>query len=275
MTLKNTTPHPELDRVEREKQFHNTWANEIDLSEILVRESFESPTAIENRYILEQMGNIRGLKILDLGSGAGEGAVYLAMKGAEVWATDISDGLLKVGQALAEKHGVQFVSVQADAGNLPFDDNTFDYVFGNGVLHHVPLLPTYKEVQRILKKGGKGFFIEPLPYNPAINVYRHLAKAVRTEDEKPLHFKQINQMSNFFATVEHKEFWLFSLLIFFDFFFVKKWHPGKVRYWKKVIEEGDNCKELFSRLQKWDHFFLTKMPFLGRLCWNTVITATK
>lgn len=266
---------PFTEKIEREREFHNQWAKTLDLDELLVREAFESPTAIENRHALLEMGRLQGKKILDLGCGAGESSVYFALCGADVHACDIAEDFLKVGEALARKYGVSVQFRQAEVGRLPYEDGTFDLVYGNGVLHHVDLLPAAKEIARVLKKDGKAVFIEPLPYNPIINVYRHLAKGVRTEDEKPLRFSQLRQVSTFFSEFRHEEFWLFSLSIFLHFYFVRRWNPSKVRYWKKIIEEGEAYRGSFATLQKWDGAALKMLPFLRRLCWNSVLVGVK
>ena len=263
------------EKILREREFHNEWARTVDISDIRVRESFEACTAIENRYALQEMGDLRGKKILDIGCGAGETSVYFALQGAQVWACDVSDGFLKVAQALAESHGVKLHIVQADAGRMPFRDNHFDFVFGNGILHHADLLSAGSEISRVLKKNGKALFIEPLPYNPAINVYRIMAKAVRSEDEHPLSFRQLQAIRPFFSSYRHREFWLFSLLIFVYFYVVKRWHPGHVRYWKKVIDEANAIEKPFAILQKLDEFTLKFIPFFRPLCWNTVLVLGK
>ena len=85
----------------REEAFHDEWAAEMDVAELLVRESFEADTALENKYVLEVLGPLLGKRVLELGSGAGEGAVYFALQGADVVATDISQGMLDVAQRLA------------------------------------------------------------------------------------------------------------------------------------------------------------------------------
>ncbi len=263
------------EKVLREKEFHNEWARSLRLADLRVRESFEACTAIENRYALKQMGDLRGKRILDLGCGAGESSVYFALKGAKVYACDVSDEFLKVAASLAGEFGVNIHPFQIDAGRLPFEDEAFDFVFGNGLLHHVEPVATCTEVRRVLRAGGKAVFIEPLPYNPAINVYRVMAKAVRTEDEKPLSFGELRKISPLFNRYEHREFWFFSLFIFFYFFLIKRWHPGKVRYWKKVIEEAHTFEGFFGVLQSLDAFFLKFVPILRPFCWNTVLTLTK
>ncbi|MBI3999560.1 MAG: class I SAM-dependent methyltransferase [Candidatus Omnitrophica bacterium] len=272
---KATETGTENRRITREKSFHDAWASTINLDELLVRETFESPTAVENQYALNLLGNLTGKKILDLGCGAGETSVYFALLGAETYACDISQGFLDVAKKLAEKFNVHINFSLAEASALPYPSGYFDCIFGNGILHHVNLGPAIKETHRVLKKSGTAVFIEPLPYNPIINIYRHMAKGVRTEDEKPLSFKQLNLFKGSFSSFSHREFWLFSLLIFLHFYLVRRWDPSKVRYWKKVIEEGPNYEKTFFLLQRIDHFFLKYAPFLRPLCWNTVIVANK
>lgn len=47
----------------------------------------------------------------------------------------------------------------ADVSNLPFNDNEFDFVFSNGVLHHVDAAytETLYEMCGIMKDGGIGY----------------------------------------------------------------------------------------------------------------------
>lgn len=265
----------EQEKLQRERDFHNEWARSLDINDLLVRESFESTTAIENRYAFEQLGDVRGKKVLDLGCGAGETSVYFALQGAEVYACDISEEFLAVAERLAQKYNVTVRFSLAEAGSLPYPDDTFDSVFGNGVLHHVELSSTAKEVRRVLKTGGMASFIEPLPYNPVISIYRMMASGVRSADEKPLHFGQLRKFASGFSSSTHREFWLFSLLLFFHFFFVRRWHPSKVRYWKRVIEIGDEYKRSFLVLQRIDNFCLKYLPFLRYLYWNTVLVVKK
>src|SRR5256885_654827 len=46
--------------------------------------------------------------------------------------------------------------VLQDAEVLPFDDNTFDLVYSNGVIHHTPnTRDVVREICRVLKPGGR------------------------------------------------------------------------------------------------------------------------
>lgn len=253
-----------------EETFHDNWAKEINPSELLVFETFESVTAVENKYTLDIFGNLVGKTLLDLGCGAGETAVYFALKGAKVTAVDISAEMLQITEKLSRQYGVNVITIRSVAEKLEFPDSSFDYIFGNGVLHHTQLSQAIKEIKRILKPGGKAIFVEPLNHNPVIHIYRILAKEVRTPTEHPIKFKDFKLMKKYFNQVNHKEFWLFSLLIFF-IFLLKGVHPSKERYWKKIIEEGDKYKASFIFFKKIDDLILKLFPYLGRLCWNTVV----
>jgi ubiquinone/menaquinone biosynthesis C-methylase UbiE len=262
-------------KIEKEKQFHNSWARSMSSENLFVNENFESPTAQENRHALMAFGDIKGKRILDLGCGAGECSVYFAYKEAIVHACDISDGFIEIAKELSIKHGINVDFRVADVASLPYPDNYFDFVFGNGVLHHIDLMPAAKEIKRVLKPSGRAAFIEPLPYNPVINIYRIMAKDVRSFYEKPLSFKRLMKFARCFSCYEHTEFWLFSLCIFLHFFFVRGWHPSKVRYWKRIIEVGDEYKNIFFKLQRLDSICLRYIPFTRYLYWNTVLVVTK
>ena len=52
--------------------------------------------------------------------------------------------------------------VKADICNLPFEDNSFDLIFCNHVLEHIPNdKKAMQELFRVLKKGGFGIFKIP------------------------------------------------------------------------------------------------------------------
>ena len=96
---------------DRETEFHDAWAADTPLDAVLVRECFESPTALENRFILALMGNLRGKRVLDIGAGLGESSVYFALQGAEVTTTDISPLMVDKVLQLARNYGVRVTGV--------------------------------------------------------------------------------------------------------------------------------------------------------------------
>ena len=157
----------------------------------------------------------------------------------------------------------------------PAADNEFDLIYGNGVLHHVTLGLAMPELARVLKPGGKACFIEPLPYNPVINVYRKIAKEVRTVDEKPLTFADMDRFSTSFDEVSHKEFWLTTLSVFLKFYLIDRVNPNRERYWKKIYTDAAKLESFFGPLKRLDERLLALIPPLRRLCWNSVIVVAK
>jgi ubiquinone/menaquinone biosynthesis C-methylase UbiE len=70
----------------------------------------------------------------------------------------------------AARLGLEVGTVEADAEQLPFDDGSFDLVFGHAVLHHVPGLErAFREFRRVLRPGGAlAFCGEPSRYGDLV-----------------------------------------------------------------------------------------------------------
>jgi 2-polyprenyl-3-methyl-5-hydroxy-6-metoxy-1,4-benzoquinol methylase len=259
-------------RSQRERDFHDQWAEQTPLSRIRVFETFENITAQENRFILDLMGNLKGMDLLDIGAGLGESSVYFALKGANVTANDISPAMLSRCVELGRKHGVEILQLPGTTDHFDFGEDRFDVVYGANVLHHVGDIGLFLNgVQKALKPGGRFFFYDPLAYNPAINVYRRLATEVRTKDERPLRFANLRIFRDTFTEVEHREFWLATLLIFFKYFFIDRISPNEDRYWKRILaEDPARLGWWFNPLIKVDNFLL-RLPLFRFLAWNIVI----
>jgi SAM-dependent methyltransferase len=257
---------------DRERVFHDAWAASVRPDEVAVRAAFENLTAPENRFILERMGPLRGRRLLDLGSGLGESAVYFALQGAEVTATDISPEMCALCQETAARHGVKLTTVVTAAETLDVEPGSYDLVYGANLLHHVQDLDgTLAAVRRALKPGGRCFFWDPLAYNPVINVYRRMATKVRTEDEHPLTFAELATFRRHFANVGHAEFWLLTLSLFLKYYLVDRVHPNAARYWKRILEEDPRRIGWWFRPAQAIDGFLLRLPGVRRLAWNTVI----
>ena len=265
----------EKELLAREEAFHDDWANSIDITKIKVDDYFEVATAPENRYIIKNLGDIKGKTILELGCGAGEASVYFAKQGAIVTATDLSQGMLDVTLKLAKLHGTKVSAVKTPAAPLPFADNSFDIIYAANVLHHVDLEVTLLECRRVLKPGGIFCSWDPLAHNPVINIYRKMAMGVRTEDEHPIKMKQLKYFKSTFSSVDIHTTWFFALWIFMRFYLIEKVNPNKERYWKKIVDEHQRLDKLYGRLERYDRGFLRIFPFLKRYCWNIVVLATK
>lgn len=261
--------------LDKERRFHDNWAAGIDVDGIRVADYFEACTAPENNFILEQMGEIRGKLLLDLGCGAGENSVYFAQQGARCVAADYSPGMVEVALKLAAANGVEIEGHTANAMALDFPDNTFDFVYASNLLHHIPNPKVaLREMHRVLKPGGKACFWDPLKHNPVINVYRRMATEVRTEDEMPLDINLIRYVRSLFSETAYDTFWLATLWIFLRFYLIEKVNPNEERYWKKIILEQERLQPSYQRLERWDRW-LKKLPLMKRMAWNLAVVATK
>ncbi len=105
---------------------------------------------------------------LEIGSGTGYFSLNLLGLGMveRATATDISPGMLATLAAHAARLGVEVNTVATDAERLPFEDESFDLVFGHAVLHHIPDLgAAFAEFRRVLRPGGAiAFCGEPSRY---------------------------------------------------------------------------------------------------------------
>src|SRR5437773_2764609 len=78
------------------------------------------------RPAFAQLGELRGLKVLDYGCGHAMAAVVLARRGARVTAFDLSHGYLNEARRRAQANAVSAQFVEADGESLPFADQSFD-----------------------------------------------------------------------------------------------------------------------------------------------------
>jgi SAM-dependent methyltransferase len=114
-------------------------------------------------------------RALEIGAGTGYFSLNLLRAGivGEAVATDISPGMLDRLQASAEELGLAIETAACDAAGLPFEDDSFDLVFGHAVLHHLPDLDAaFREFRRVLRPGGVVAFCgEPSYYGDRIAIW--------------------------------------------------------------------------------------------------------
>ena len=79
---------------------------------------------------------------------------------------NISETELEDGRRKAAAKGIDVNFRQMDAHRLDFEDNSFDVVFGFGILHHLDYEMALDEIHRVLRPGGVMIFNEPLDVNP-------------------------------------------------------------------------------------------------------------
>jgi ubiquinone/menaquinone biosynthesis C-methylase UbiE/glutathione S-transferase len=96
-----------------------------------------------------------GTQALDVATGNGHTAIYLAGKGLSVTACDISAAMLKQAEQLAAEKGVKIAFHEHAAEKLPYADNSFGLITCRVAAHHFSSPETFiRESFRVLKTYG-------------------------------------------------------------------------------------------------------------------------
>ena len=200
--------------------------------------------------------NAKNSEILDYGCGVGSSTEKVVkFKPKKIVGIDISEVSITKAKETAKKLDVQTDFRVDNCEKTKFQNNTFDIVYGSGILHHLQLKKCLDEIHRILKIDGKIIFIEPLGTNPFINFYRKLTPKSRSIDEHPLLKDDFIYIEKKFGESEIK-YYGFLTLIFFPFY--------------KSPEKSKIFKFLASLDQLLFKFKLFKM-----LAWSVLIKAKK
>lgn len=104
-------------------------------------------------------------KILDLGCGIGLTDFHLKKTFKNLTGVDVSSKSIQ----MAKEHNPEVQYFEYSGQKLPFEDESFDFVFTINVMHHVNpdnWIPFLEEAKRVLKNGGKLIVFEHNPYNP-------------------------------------------------------------------------------------------------------------
>jgi SAM-dependent methyltransferase len=140
-----------------------------------------------------------GLRVLDLASGAGNPALFLASRvapGGAVVATDLVADALAFAAERARARGLSnvcFGAASADA--LPFPDASFDRVTCRfGVMFFPDVDAALREARRVLRPGGRAVFVawgpaqQPFFRSTFEVLLRHLDTSFAAEAEMPFRF---------------------------------------------------------------------------------------
>lgn len=99
----------------------------------------------------------RGMRVLDLGCGAGRHQVFMAKQGFEAHGTDISETGLKLTKQRLERQNLEVYLVKCDMKALPYVNSCFDAVINLHAIYHQKLegiQETISEIHKILRKRG-------------------------------------------------------------------------------------------------------------------------
>ncbi len=241
-------------RVQREKEYHNKrFSNEIREP---TTKYYKITSRIREHYFNEIFSNSEA-NILELGCSKGSLSFKLAKNGANVTGIDISEVAIEIAKRNAVEQNLNgkcnfFVR---DASNLNFPEESFDKVIGGAILHHLDYEKALSGISKVLKRDGEAVFIEPLGFNPIINVYRKLTPKFRTVDEKPLKSEELKKLFKYFGKVEITYYYFTTL---FAVPFVK------FPFFNALVNFFDNIDKL-----------LFKIPVFRKLAWQIIIKVSE
>lgn len=238
----------------REKKFHNELQSQT-------KERFENIfyKAIHNlnedffKYLEK---NVKNSDVLDYGCGVGSSIEkVIKYNPKKIFGIDISEVSINKAKERAKRISAN-ISYQVDnCEKTKFQDNTFDIVYGTGILHHLQFNKCLDEIFRILKSNGTLVFIEPLGTNPIINLYRKLTPKSRSIDEHPLLNKDFEYIKDKFSELK-VNYYGFLTLVFFPFY------------------KNPNSSKVYKILSNLDDF-LFKFKLFKLFAWSVLITAKK
>ncbi len=99
--------------------------------------------------------DLKGKDVLDMGCGSGCETVIAARAGANVTAVDFTQTAIDLTRHLLSEYNLTARLECCNIKSLPFPDNSFDFIFSIGVIHHIDVPEeAVKEAYRVLRPNG-------------------------------------------------------------------------------------------------------------------------
>jgi 2-polyprenyl-3-methyl-5-hydroxy-6-metoxy-1,4-benzoquinol methylase len=136
------------------KRFTAEWFDEIDRRFIESSRLFAHDESPFDQIIPLQ--RLRDMKVLEIGCGMGLHSELMTRAGADVIAVDISDTSVNATRTRMGLKGLACDVRKMDASSLEFPDDTFDFVWSWGAIHHSAQTGRIiREIHRVLKPAGE------------------------------------------------------------------------------------------------------------------------
>lgn len=132
------------------------------------------------RLLLSEFGRLEGLKVIEIGAGAGTVSALLARRGAKVSLLDYSRGALQRSRDTFARNGLEAEFILQDALRLPPDLlERFDVSMSFGLAEHFRGEARARIIRAhfdVLRRGGLAFISVPNSYNPPYRIHKFLAE---------------------------------------------------------------------------------------------------
>ncbi len=115
----------------------------------------------------------QGAKVLDLGAGDGRNAIFLAKKGFDVTAVDVSEAGIKKLEKIAGEKGAKVKTKVQDMREFKFDEQ-YDLIISHGCLHMIERKEWQKLIERIRENTKLGGYNVILVFTDKIEPSKNL-----------------------------------------------------------------------------------------------------
>ena len=149
---------------QRQEKFDGIWGNELKEVFSDVAEEYESANSFitfglwkrMRRKFVDTMDLFDGAQVLDVCAGTNAVGIDILLRNPKVnvTAVDRSEEMQSAGGKRASRLGLSIKSVISDVHQLPFPDNTFDFITLEAATRHLVVTKAFKEIFRVLKPGG-------------------------------------------------------------------------------------------------------------------------
>jgi len=119
-------------------------------------------------YDFAEFDSFAGQEVLEIGVGMGADHLSIAERGPKMLVgIDLTEKALDHTKKRFDYLGMDSDLKVMNAESLSFKENSFDQVYSWGVIHHSPDTPKcFKEIYRVLKKGGEAKLMIYYKYSP-------------------------------------------------------------------------------------------------------------
>jgi SAM-dependent methyltransferase len=194
------------------------YANDLDINPKWFGKYSHPTQKWDMRQLSAQwLGNVEGKKLLDYGCGMGEESIYFAKLGAQVTAIDVSPVGVDLVLRRAQHNGLsdRVKAFQMDASATTFEPESFDLVHGLGIVHHIGLEASFREVKRVMKPGARGVFLEHMMNSKLLEKLKVMMfgqEQDHTDYEQPLRWNDCERYRNQFSEYHLTPYYLMGRL---------------------------------------------------------------
>jgi ubiquinone/menaquinone biosynthesis C-methylase UbiE len=205
--------------------------------------------------LLVPFAESRGKSVLEIGTGNGADAAMFALNGANYTGVDLTETALEATRKHFDVLGLRGTFQRENAEELSFPDESFDWVYSHGVLHHTPNPEkAINEVWRILKPNGRAIIM--LYHKHSFNYYARImlymrARVLQKILSRPVKWKHDRELLSTEGIVgirgnQRPEVWD----IHYQNFLKRGWSYLKPRHFVHHCTDGPECPVAFAFSKK-------------------------